>query len=209
MTVTDLRRGVLVKSEDQGEELLSSTVIGGKMVVGGEKGVLRMWEVGVWDDNEETVVVGKSASADVLAAEPEGKMVGVGMDDGFVRFVAMGSSVGKKKGRASVVGEIRHDEIEGVVGLGWESGGRLISGGGSVVKVWEAGIGGGEGSEEDEYEGIAGGKRVNGFGSEDNSQDGGGESCEEEEKPRKRKKRKKNKGKGKVGGHVMAFKGID
>ena len=181
-------------------------------MVGGEKGVLRMWEVGVWDDNEETIVVGKGASADVLAAGPEG-MVGVGMDDGFVRFVAMGASVGKKKGRARVVGEVRHDEVEGVVGLGWEIGGRLISGGGSVVKVWEESLGGGEGSEEseEEDEGEGSGKRVNGFGSgnEDDSEEGEDESSEEEEKPRRKKKRKKNKGKGRDGvQHVLAFKGM-
>ena len=187
-------------------------------MVGGEKGVLRMWEVGVWDDNEETIVVGKGASADVLAAGPEG-MVGVGMDDGFVRFVAMGASVGKKKGRARVVGEVRHDEVEGVVGLGWEIGGRLISGGGSVVKVWEESLGRGEGSERSEYEdegeeGVGSGKRVNGFGSGggsgDDSEEGEDESSEEEEKPRRKKKRKKNKGKGRDAvQHVLAFKGMD
>ncbi|KAL2040157.1 hypothetical protein N7G274_007060 [Stereocaulon virgatum] len=209
VAVADLRRGVLVKSEDQGEELLSSIAVKGKLVVGGENGVLRMWEIGVWDDSEETLTVGKGASADVLAAGPDG-LVGVGMDDGSVRFVGMGVAVGKKKGRASVIGEVRHDEVEGVLGLGWEVGGRLISGGGSVVKVWEESSGGGEASEDDEGE-VGSGEKPNGCGSGDDGEGGKNEdeSSEEEEKPR-RKKRKKNKGKGKDSvRHVLAFKGMD
>ncbi len=205
--MTDLRRGVLVKSEDQGEELLSSTAINGKVVVGGEKGVLRVWEIGVWDDNEETVRVGRGASADVLAAAPEGvgaePMAVLGMDDGFVRFVGMGGK------RARVVGESRHDEVEGVVGLGWMSDGRMISGGGSVVKVWEEGIGCGVESE-DKDDGVSGVKSANGFGSENDSSEQGEEDSSEEAKPRKRKKRKRGKGKWKDGGqHVSAFKDMD
>lgn len=205
--MTDLRRGVLVKSEDQGEELLSSTAVNGRVVVGGEKGVLRLWEIGVWDDNEEMVRIGRDASADALAAVPEGvgaePMAALGMDDGFVRFVGMG---GKK---ARVVGESRHDEVEGVVGLGWMSDGRMISGGGAVVKVWEEGIGHGAESE-DEGNGVSGVKRANGFGSENDSSEQEEEESSEEEKPRKRKKRKRGKGKDKNGGqHVSAFKGLD
>ena len=205
--MTDLRRGVLVKSEDQGEELLSSAAINGKVVVGGEKGVLRLWEIGVWDDNEETVRIGRDASADVLAAVPEGvgaePMAALGMDDGFVRFVGMGGK------RAKVVGESRHDEVEGVVGLGWMSDGRMISGGGSVVKVWEERIRRGAESE-DEGDGVSGMKRANGFGSEDDSSEQGEEDSSEEGKPRKRKKRKRGKGKWKDDGqHVSAFKGLD
>lgn len=205
--MTDLRRGLLVKSEDQGEELLSSTAINGKVVVGGEKGVLRVWEIGVWDDNEETVRVGAGASADVLAAVPEGvgaePMVALGMDDGFVRFVGMGGK------RARVMGESRHDEVEGVMGLGWMSDGRMISGGGSVVKVWEEGIGRGAESG-DENDAVSGAKRANGFGSEDDSSEQGEEESSDEEKPRKRKKKKRGKGKRKDGGqHVLAFKGMD
>jgi len=198
---------VLVKSEDQGEELLSSTILDGKLVVGGEKGGLRMWEVGIWDDNEETIVVGKGASADVLAAAPEGQTAAIGMDDGVVRFVAMGGK------RAKVVGDVRHDEVEGVLGLGFEVGGRMISGGGSVVKVWEESLQAWDGDEDEEGDvgvGAVDGKRTNGFGSGDDDNDEGDGESSEEEKPRKKKKRKKNKGKGQNGvQHVMAFKGMD
>ena len=207
VAVTDLRRGVLLKSEDQGEELLSSTVVGGKLLVGGEKGGLRLWKVGVWDDNEETITVGKGASADVLAAVPEGvgkeQMLAVGMDDGVVRLVGLGGK------RPKVVGEVSHDEVEGILGLGFEVGGRMCSGGGGVVKIWE------ESSAEidDEEEGEIGisGKRMHGASSEeDDSEVDAVDSEEEDEKPKKRKKRKRNKGKGKGGrDRIMAFKGMD
>lgn len=66
--MTDLRRGVLVKSEDQEEELLSSVFVGGlpakpgrskgeKILVGSGNGVLTLWERGVWDDQDERIVV--------------------------------------------------------------------------------------------------------------------------------------------------------
>lgn len=215
VAVTDLRRGVLVKSEDQGEELLSSAIVDGKLVVGGEKGGLRLWQVGVWDDNEETVTVGKGASADVLAMVPEdvgkGRMLAVGMDDGVVRFVGMGRKSAKVLGF-----EVRHDDVEGVLGLGLEVGGRMCSGGGAVVKVWEESLasGGGVGAEEEEEEEediAVRGKLGNGSDSDEGEDDDGdGDVSSGEEKPRKRKKRKRNKGKSNgEAQHVTAFKGMD
>lgn len=198
-----------MKSEDQGEELLSSCIVGRKLVVGGEKGVLRLWEVGVWDDNEETVAVGTGASADVLACVPDGvgseNLMAVGMDDGCVRFVEMGGK------RARVAGEVRHDEVEGVGGLGFEVGGRMISGGGQVVKVWEES---GERDQEDDGKVVApvNGKRGNVVDSdEDESEDGESDNSSEEDKPkRKKKKRRRNKGNDRGGGqHVIGFKGMD
>ena len=203
---------MLIQSEDQGEELLSSCVVDGRLVVGSEKGSLRMWRVGSWDDNEQTVaVVGNGASADVLAAVGEKPLVAVGMDDGSVRFV----DVGRKKPKVLHEAEVSHDEVEGVLGLGFEVGGRMISGGGQVVKVWEEtyGVDDGEDEEgEDEGLGDTNGKRLNGFGSdEDGSEEGGQDSSEEEQRKRKKKKRKRNKGKTQSGGqqHITAFKGMD
>ena len=206
----DIRQGVLIKSEDQGEELLSSCIVDGKLVVGSEKGSLRIWKVGSWDDNEQTVTVaGKGASADVLAAVWEDPIMAVGMDDGIVRFVDMGG----KRPKVLYENEVRHDEVEGVLGLGFEVGRRMISGGGQVVKVWEDhdGIDGGE-DEDDEDDGLGAmnGKRINHFGSDE---DGGEENEDEssEGERRKRKKRKRNKGKNGSGGqqHIAAFKGMD
>ncbi len=212
MAIMDVRKGVLVQSEDQGEEVLSSCVVDGKLVVGSEKGVLRVWQVGAWDDNELTVaVVGKGASADVLAAVGENPMVAVGMDDGCVRFV----DLGRKRPKVLHETEVRHDEVEGVLGLGFEVGGRMISGGGQIVKVWEDSHsvdGGEDGEDEVDGLGVTNGKRVNGFGSdEDGSENGGDESSEEEQRKRKKKKRKRSKGKNQNEGqqHVMAFKGMD
>lgn len=211
VAVTDLRRGVLVKSEDQGEELLSSTIVNAKLVVGGEKGGLRLWQVGVWDDNEETVTVGKGASADVLARVPDGvgkeQMLAVGMDDGVVRFVGMGGK------RAKVLDfEVRHDEVEGLSGLGFEVGGRMCSGGGAIVKVWEESFAAGEGvSNEDEEDSTVRKPRINGFANDEREDVEVDEDVSsEEEKPRKRRKRKRNKGnQNGEAQHVMAFKGMD
>lgn len=212
IAIMDIRKGVLVTSEDQGEELLSSCVVDGKLVVGSEKGVLRIWQVGSWDDNEQTVaVVGRGASADVLAAVGEDPMVAVGMDDGCIRFVDLGG----KRSKVLRESEVRHDEVEGVLGLGYEVGGRMISGGGQTVKVWEDSYGVDDGEvEETEHEGlgVTNGKRVNDFGSdEDESEKGEDESSEEEIRKKKRKKRKRNKGKSQNGGqqHVIAFKSMD
>ena len=208
----DIRQGVLVKSEDQGEELLSSCIVDRKLVIGSEKGLLRVWQVGSWDDNEQTVAVaGKGASADVLATVGQNPMVAVGSDDGVVRFVDMSM----KRPKVLQNAEVRHDEVEGVLGLGFEVGGRMISGGGHVVKVWEDSIKVDDGEDEesdDEGLGATNGKRVNGFGSDqDESEEDGKESSDEEQQKRKKKKRKRNKSKSQSGGqrHVMAFKGMD
>ena len=65
LALTDLRRGVLVKSEDQDQILLSSLYVTGlsakkhstssgqKAVVGNGDGVLTLWEKGQWDDQDE------------------------------------------------------------------------------------------------------------------------------------------------------------
>jgi len=149
LAVTDLRRGVLVKSDDQEEELLSSVFVGGlrarpgrskgeKVVVGSSSGVLTLWEKGVWDDQDERIIVdggkGGGESLDSLILMPEdvvdgGKNLVVGVGDGSIRIVKLGPN--------KVVGELRHDEVEAVVGLGFSVDGRLISGGGSTVKIWQ------------------------------------------------------------------------
>ena len=174
---------------------------------------MRLWQVGTWDDNEETITVGKGASADVLAAVPEGmgkeQMLAVGMDDGFVRLVGMGGK------RPKVIGEVRHDEVEGILGLGFEVGGKMCSGGGGIVKVWDetlAEMNGEEEEEEEEEEVAVNGKRPRESDSEGGASeaDDQNNSEQEEEKPKKKKKRKRNKGKDENGGqHIMAFTGID
>ena len=212
IAITDLRKGIVKQSEDIGEELLSSTLVGDKAVVGSEKGVLRVWEVGNWDNEPERIHIGgmHGEGADVLSSIPEklGMQLGcsdggviAGMSDGSINIVRLG------KGKGKLMGEIRHDEIEPVGGLGFEVGGRMISGGGDVVKVWEqATI---DGAQDEDLKNTAnGGSDVD---SDDQDDENDTESSDEEEKQRKRKKRKK-KGKGSaknVGNGILGFSGMD
>ncbi|KAF2691777.1 WD40 repeat-like protein [Lentithecium fluviatile CBS 122367] len=221
LAVTDLRRGVMVRSEDQEEELLSSAIVTGlskkgtsvgeKVVVGGGNGVLTLWERGVWDDQDERIVVDKSPgggeSLDSLALFPSGvgpggKVVAVGLGNGTLRFVKIGQN--------KVIGELFHDELEkeGVIGLGFDVTGRMVSGGGRTVKVWcekdpEVGD-----DDEDVADAMTGAKRSH--GSDDDDSDEVMEDSSEEEKPtQKRKKRKRGKGKQQKGHGILGFSGLD
>ncbi|KAK3059836.1 WD repeat-containing protein jip5, partial [Coniosporium uncinatum] len=219
-------------SEDQEEEMLCSLFVSGlgnrgsskgeKVLVGGADGVITLWEKGVWDDQDERITVDKAPgggeSLDVMALVPEnvgigGRVVAVGMGQGVIRFVQMGPN--------KVVGELAHNEQgEGVVALGFDIGGRMISGGGPNLKVWREKIGG---EEEEEEEEVVGEEEVeaeasgNGVvkrmlnGSDDEDEEDEEEDSEEEEKARKRrKKRKRNKGKDRSGGKsAITFKGLD
>ncbi|ERF71646.1 WD repeat-containing protein jip5 [Endocarpon pusillum Z07020] len=215
IAVTDLRKGVVSRSEDQEDELTSSLFVSGlkaggtsqgeKVLVGGAGGVITLWEKGVWDDQDERIVVDKlGESVDCLAKVPEGvgglalqgqqKLVAVGLADGRVRFVRVGPN------RVVQDMDVKHDDIEGVVALGFDVAGRMVSGGGQVVKVWR------EAPELKKSVSLNGGKRVVGSDSEEDS-DGGEEDSSADEKPKsKRKKRKRGKGKDKSGGQqTMAF----
>ncbi|KAK5678426.1 WD repeat-containing protein jip5 [Elasticomyces elasticus] len=217
LALTDLRRGVLVKSEDQEEILMSSLYITGlpakkstgstgeKAVVGGGDGVITLWEKGQWDDQDERITVSKEKETlDVMAEVPEGiggigRKVAVGLGDGKVRFVRLGMN--------KVVGEVQHDEIEGVIGLGFDVSGRLISGGGQIVKVWEEHIAGAVDAEEDEEAVVS--KRTVDSDDSDDEADEPEEESEEEEKPRKRRKKRK-RGKGPVSaGGGLSLSGLD
>ena len=214
LALTDLRKGALVRSEDQEEELLSSVLVRGlgkrgssvgeKMVVGNTGGVLTLWEKGMWDDQDERIIVdagrGGGESLDVLSNVPEeiGRgMVAVGLGDGRVKFVSIGSN--------KVMGEVRHDDVESVLALGFEVEGRMVSGGGQVVKVWQESL-----KDESEENTTAGKRERSESENSDNEDEQEEDSSEEEEKERKRrKKRKRNKGKDKSGGKpVLSFHGL-
>lgn len=226
LAVTDLRRGVMVRSEDQEEELLCSVMVSGlskkgssvgeKIVVGGGNGVLTLWERGVWDDQDERITVDKSPgggeSVDAMAllppgVGPGGKIVAVGLGNGALRFVNIGKN--------QVVAELSHDELEkeAVVGLGFDASGRMYSGGGKMVKVWgEAGAYGVEDEDSDEEEeadtGVAGAKHARDGDSEDSDEDM--DDSSEDEKP-SQKKKKKRKGKGGKQGQnhgILGFSGL-
>ncbi|KAL8730879.1 MAG: hypothetical protein Q9166_003806 [cf. Caloplaca sp. 2 TL-2023] len=207
IAVTDIRKGIVFQSDVLGEEVLCGTVIGEKCIGGGEKGALRVWEGGVKgliEGIEKKATLQKGESLDVMCPIPEGMqsedMVAVGLGDGSVRF----AEVGGKSGNS--LDGLKHDEVEGVVSLGFEPGGRMISGGGSIVKIWERET---VDDLDDEVE-IDEVHYSNADGPDlmesDKSQD---ESSDEERRP-KRKKRKRKKGKDRGGSnHIMAFKGMD
>jgi WD repeat-containing protein 55 len=205
---------VISRSEDQEEELSSSLFVSGlkaggtsqgeKVLVGGAGGVVTLWEKGVWDDQDERVVIDKfGETIETMAQVPEGvgglayqgqqKLVAVGLGDGRMRFIRLGPN------RVSQDMDVKHDDVEGVVGLGFDVAGRMVSGGGQVVKVWR------EALELKKGASINGGKRDVGSDSEEDS-NVGGESSDEEQPKSKRKKRKRGKGKDKSrGNQVMSF----
>jgi hypothetical protein len=216
LAVTDVRRGVLVKSEDQEEELLSSAYVGGfakrgtsqgeKILVGGADGVITLWEKGVWDDQDERIVLdrGGSESVDAITRIPDSlgmgsKTIVAGTDSGVLAFVKLGIN--------KVVDVLKHDEVEGVVAVGFESGGRMISGGGPILKVWREKME----DEDEETEATATAKRA-ASNSEDDSDDSDkdGDSSEEEDAKEKRRRKKRKKGKG-INGFAKEkmFKGLD
>jgi WD40 repeat protein len=223
LAVTDLRRGVMVRSEDQEEELLSSimvtglkkkgTSVGEKVLVGGGNGVITLWERGVWDDQDERITVDRSKgggeSLDVMALLPDGvgpmgKIVAVGLGDGSIRFVKLGPN--------KIIDELKHDELrqEGVIGLGFDVTGRMISGGGKKVNVWgeKTWQDVEEDEEEVEEETEANGKREHESDSDDDSEEEMEDSSEEEVK-QKRKKRRKGKGGKQAQGHgILHFSGL-
>jgi hypothetical protein len=223
LAVTDLRRGVLVKSEDQEEELLCSIFVGGlpakpgrskgeKILVGSGNGVLTLWERGVWDDQDERIIVdggkGNGESLDALVVMPDGvgdgnKNVCVGVGNGTVRIVRLGLN--------KVIGKpLRHDDVEAVVTLGFDVEGRLISGGGSIVKVWQEkmSLDDDEDNEEDaeDAEDTSTAKRALNSDSDSDTPD---DSSDEEEERKRKKKRKRTKGKeNNAGNGILGFKGL-
>lgn len=203
--MTDLRKGVLTQSEDLDEELLSSAVVGRKMAVGGERGVVRIWQQGEWDLEDQRAVVDRGESLDVLCAVPEelGEMAAIGMGSGKIRLV----DVRKRK----ALREMSHDEVEGVVGLGFDNDGRMISGGGLVVKVWQqSGLDDHE-LDDEANEMLSGDGDVSEADDSDAVQGENSEEDAEEKEGKKGKKRKRNKGRTVVGpkNGITAFKGLD
>jgi WD repeat-containing protein 55 len=209
LAVTDLRKGIIRRSEDQEEELISSVYIGGlpssgssvgeKVIVGSASGVLTLWERGVWDDQDERIHVaregGEYEALESLAVVPDdvgyGKMVAVGQSDGYVSLVSIG--------RNKVHSRLRHDEIDGVTAVGFDVEGRLVSGGGNVVKVWGPNIYN-DGTFAGSFDGDS-------DGDEDSDSDRPNEG-QDSNKPRK--KRKRDKGKNRDSGReVMAFADLD
>ncbi|KAI1137330.1 WD repeat domain-containing protein jip5 [Hypoxylon sp. FL0543] len=237
LAVTDLRRGVLVRSDDQEDELLCTAFIpgigpkknrdNGVVVVGTGTGVLTLWDKGAWDDQQDRIVVdsakGGGESLDCIVQVPgdvaRGKKVVIGVGDGSLRIVDLM--------KREVEDILRHDDIEAVVGLGFDCQGRMISGGGQTIKIWEASPlqGGGNSDDKDSSEGDESddddddsndGSRTNGSNAKRQAggdSDSDGSDSDDSGTKRGKKKRKKGKTNIDLGPHgahgVLRFKGLD
>ena len=149
LAVSDMRAGKdTVESEDQEDDLLCATYLPGTgrrgavrdaLAVGGSMGVVTLWDRGSWDDQQDRMVVDREESVDVLVSLPTG--LGYGGREGKAVFAATGDGkitmldIGRRQ--AVLGGELRHDEVEAVVGAGFDCFDRLVTGGGKVVKIWE------------------------------------------------------------------------
>lgn len=247
LAVTDVRRGVLVRSEDQEDELLSGCFVegmgpkknraNGMVAVGTSSGVLTMWDKGAWDDQQERIIVDGDKlggeSIDAVAVVPTaagltGKKAVCGMGDGSLRVVDL---IARTVNSAV---NLRHDEIEAVVSVGFDQSARLITAGGKTVKIWEelSALQGKEGEDdeedsdeeeeeeddEDDEKVETNGKRPaesdddddNEDDDDDDDDDSDEDGVEEMKRRAKRRKEAQSAKLGPMGAHgIMGFSGLD
>ena len=200
VAITDLRKGVL-RERDMGEEIFSSCPFPPNGVaIGGERGILRFWtdtqklSTELESFTETRIRLAKNESIDSLCALPnQSKLLAAGVGDGSIKVVDLRLR--------KVIHDLQHDEIEPVIGLGFESEGRLISAGGPNVKVWQESTDGEPDNEELDEEDSEVDQASQESDDEQDDNKGGG-------RPRKRrKKRKKGNGIGASNG-ILGIKGL-
>jgi hypothetical protein len=128
----------------------------------------------------------------------------VGLGNGALRFVKLGQN--------KVIAELKHDELaqEGVIGLGFDVTGRMVSGGGRKFNVWGEKTWQDVDEDEEEEEAPENAKREHESDSEKDSDEEMESSSEDEEPKQKRKKRRKGKGGKQAKGHgILQFSGLD
>jgi len=206
-------------------------------------GVVTTWNRGFWEDHQTRVPLARATgdTVDSLLDLPEefevaglvggwGKYFAAGSGDGKVRVVKMGQnkvvttlahSYSADEAKRMAGGKMKKGDYvegleEGVSALGIDCEGRIVSGGGLVVKLWTPKEEEEEEGEKDAAESERRKRRKNGSDSEEEVMDSDEEDSDDsddkkERKKRKKKKRKGGRGKAKSAGvkNVNAFKGLD
>ena len=165
VATVDLRKGVVARSEEQDDQLGPAVFVSGtqtgnwvdpeshgtrhadKLIVGRGDGMLGLWYRGRWTNPSVNVNVAWPASGAVesLCVLPHAlddisvprirsdeHFVAVGTEDGCVRFI----KIGAKSDRVLSHLTVQHDVVEAPVAIGFDVTGRMVTGGGNVVKVW-------------------------------------------------------------------------
>jgi WD repeat-containing protein 55 len=183
------------------------TNVGTKIIAGDATGVLNLWEKGVYDDQDERIVMSRmltrfdagifpklvaedqAESVECMANIPTDivgneRAVAVGLSGGLVALLQLGS------GGHKVIDVVRHHEAESAEKVGFDVYGRIITGGGPVIKVWrEKKSAFTETEEEDGNEDSNSGTTDDESEGEDSeSESEKSESESEDERPKKKRK---------------------